>query len=394
MSGSQLLNVDELLKTACEHADLQDYGDMEFVEGLQQLVDSLNHEADLPAWGMREMRKRLLRLLVNRLRIERDLKAHPEILEQSLLPPVVICSPPRTGTTKLHRLLSVTGDFLVMPFWQGHNPAPFPDALPGQPDPRIEATRQFEAWMDKTSPDMKAVHPMYTEEPEEEMLLQEFSFRSVYSVGFARVPSYVAWLYQQDMHRPYEYMKQLLQYLQWQFHQGKQKPWLLKAPTNLGFEPIIENVFPGAKFIMPHRDIKTVLPSVCGVGRTFRALYADEVHREQFGEWALGGLQQQINGHIMWRDAQPNPPVLDLSFEEILQQEMQTAEKVYHFLSMSLSDTARGRVQQRIEQQDRHYRSSHSYTLEEYGLNAEVIDQTFTDYNQRFSAYLQPAQGE
>jgi hypothetical protein len=85
--------------------------DPEVREPLQVLVDSLNHESRLSPNGKEAMEECLVHLLANRLRMERDFLQYPEIAHEKIIEPVFICGLPRSGTTKLQKLLSVTGDF-------------------------------------------------------------------------------------------------------------------------------------------------------------------------------------------------------------------------------------------------------------------------------------------
>ena len=99
--GCQLsLSVQQLLAKAREITGI-DIVDDDVVEPLTAMVKSLNEESNLHAAGARAMESRLLRLLCNRLRMQRDFKAHPEIADQPVRAPIVICGMARTGSTKL-----------------------------------------------------------------------------------------------------------------------------------------------------------------------------------------------------------------------------------------------------------------------------------------------------
>jgi hypothetical protein len=63
-----------------------------------------NPKARLPRQTSAE-KERLIRVIVNRLRIQHDLNEHPEILAEWLAPPLIVSRLPRVGSTKLHHLL-------------------------------------------------------------------------------------------------------------------------------------------------------------------------------------------------------------------------------------------------------------------------------------------------
>ena len=89
---------------------------MTFLKDCTRFVNSLNVQAEVSDERWNNVVEYILRLLQNRLRFAEDLSRNPEILDQELLPPVLIVSLPRTGSTKLHRMLGVSGSFQVLPF--------------------------------------------------------------------------------------------------------------------------------------------------------------------------------------------------------------------------------------------------------------------------------------
>ena len=62
--------------------------------------------------------------MATRLRAEKWLEQHPEILEEELYPVKLICGLQRTGTTKLHRLLAADPDNRTLYSWEAINPVP------------------------------------------------------------------------------------------------------------------------------------------------------------------------------------------------------------------------------------------------------------------------------
>src|SRR5262245_53899362 len=117
-------DANRLLDEASSTTRLSDFGDARFRPAFQRLVHSIARETVFSDAGARAAHERFLRLLVNRLRMQRDILKHPEILEQRMSPPVAIIGLPRTGSTKLHRVLAASGTFQEVLFWQGFNPAP------------------------------------------------------------------------------------------------------------------------------------------------------------------------------------------------------------------------------------------------------------------------------
>ena len=231
-------SVETMLAAASAATGLDDFGDEEFREALTRLVDSTNQEGNLSALGAAAFEGDVHRLLVNRLRFAADLKRHPEILEEDVSAPIVVLGMPRSGTTKLQRLMAADPDVQRLEYWRLFNPAPFPEAVAGQPDPRIEATRQALAMMAQMMPSWSESHPTSHDAVDEEVFLQLFTFKCVFTFVSRPVPAYAAWYHTQSQRGTYRYMKQMMQYLQWQDggRAGKNgdRPWCMKSPAHLG----------------------------------------------------------------------------------------------------------------------------------------------------------------
>jgi hypothetical protein len=117
------LSTIQLMRSAREQCGLDEVIDTAIEEPLARLLQSLNDEAQLTEAGAAAMERHILRVLRNRLRMQRDFRRHPEINEQLIVRPLILTGGPRSGSTKLHKMLAASGDFIVLPCWQGISPA-------------------------------------------------------------------------------------------------------------------------------------------------------------------------------------------------------------------------------------------------------------------------------
>lgn len=234
------------------------------------------------------LKDNILRPLMNRLWFQKDLSDNPEILDEEIRAPIVISSLPRTGITKLHRMLGASGDFQAFHFWKAHMFARRPGQPQGGIASRIAETRDFERWVYQASPNMLTGHPIFTDEPEEEMQLLNFSFRTI-SMSIYGSPTHNQWLASADPSPGYDYLKQQLQYLQWQFPEDRNKPWILKTPVHFGMEAQLLRIFDQPRIIVTHRDPAKIIPSVANITQNWTAVYAQPVANETIGS-ALTGL--------------------------------------------------------------------------------------------------------
>ena len=248
--------------------------DDEIVEPLTVLHRALDKErAQLDAEGARAFEERLLRLLVNRLRMKRDFDRHPEIARQPILGPVIVMGTARSGTTKLQKVLAASGDFNVLTFWKSFNWASVSGVPNESVESRIAEADAFCRWFDQRSPEAKLGHHFAALEPEEDGPLAEGCFITSNFVGYAEVPGYAAWFGQQRTTAEFEFLRSAMQYLQWQGLADQSRPWLLKSPAYTSRELHILEVFPDARFVMAHRSPLQTLPSTCKLVGHFRRAY-------------------------------------------------------------------------------------------------------------------------
>jgi Sulfotransferase family len=384
---------DDLLKLARQRTGLTDFGDERFMAPLQKMITAINLETDFTEEGREMSRERFLRLLVNRLRFQADLKKHPEILEQNIVPPLVVLGMPRTGSTKLHRMLWQGGDFLGMLMWQGYNFAPFPDATPGQEDPRIEDAARFLNWRAGKHSVISKAHHAATLEPEEEIYLLEPSFSTWIVNGYYRIPSYIEWVRNQDRDHAYLYLRQLLQYLQWQHYRDQPgKPWLLKAIPHLGRETEMLRHFPGTKFVMLHRDPQEVIPSIISLTYGMRHQYSDSIaNKEEIGKWMLLELSDLMTKHMNWRDRGGDASVIDMSYEDVRTKDLEIARTVYDFCGMPFTESARAGMADWLQINTQHAHGEHLYDLEGTGVTSEDISRHFQHYLSKYGEYIHSA---
>ncbi len=385
------LDVKQLLATATERTGgLNDFGPDDFLEGLEVLVKGLNTDAGIREDSWDQVREqRILRSLVNRLWFAKDLKDHPEILDEDLGSPVIMAGLVRTGSTKLHRTLAASGGFQALRFWSVN----MFSRIPGEPDGgrarRIRETRQQEAWMYATSPDVHVGHPLYTEEAEEDQWMMEATFRHPLIFGMFASPTYAQWIAQADMRPTFDYYIKQLKYLQWQFPEQRGKPWLVKTPNHFGSESFLTSIFDKPpRFLFTHRDPAKCIPSIVSTVMPMRALYTDRDTRHSFGAEVIAMYAHGANEHLRWRDSHPGNPMIDISFRDITQRGIDTVHRIYDFLGMPFTAAAEQGVRdwEAANPKDKHGKAE--YSPADLGSTEEAIRTAFKPYVERFADYI------
>jgi len=382
-------SVEELLQAAREKTGLSDFGPPDFMEGFAIFIASINVQGEIGERHRDQFRKRMLRLLTNRLWFERDLAAHPEILAEEIDSPIIVLSLPRTASTKLHRMLGAADDFQTLPMWRYHMFARIPGQADDGAEQRIMEAKDYEDWIYAISPESIKGHPMFAEEVEEDYtLLAEFTFRDLYIPNIFNVPEYAAWVAQADPAPRFSYYRKQMQYIQWQQKSARPLKWLLKSPLFIGGEGELMKLFKNPRFIFTHRDPVKCIPSIANPVRYMRKMYSDHDPAAYLGPILTTIFSYMTLAHMQWRDQHPEFPVLDLSMQEITQNGISAAQKVYDFANLEFSSESKSEI---LDWEKRNPVEKHGrniYSAESVGTTDDDIRAAFAPYIKRFSAYL------
>ena len=374
------LDAQALIQAARRRSGLQDFGDNDFMPALKALSQSLDSEANLHPFGRWVMRNRLIDILVTRLRVQALLQQHPEIREIEITPPLVIAGLQRTGTTMLHRLLAADPDTRALLSWEAISPLPHPKQQEGQPDRRIGQAKTAEKGLAYLAPEFFSIHPVEAEAPEEDVLLLEYSLMSQVPAATLNVPGYERWLAEQDMRPAYRYLKTLLQVLHWQ--RGGQR-WVLKTPAHLEHLDVLLEVFPQARIIQTHRDPLRTTGSFSSMLAHGYGVFSDRVDAPGVARYWLEKNADMVNRALAVRDQHPDA-FIDVSYYELLEDPMASIERIYAEAGLPLTEAARDAMQatRRRNRQNKH--GKHHYTLEQFGLDAEQVNQQYARYREHF----------
>jgi Sulfotransferase family len=369
------LSVDALMARSRQVAAV-DIVDEEIVEPLRILHRSLCEEAHLHEAGATAMQDKLLRLLANRLRMQRDFASHPEIADEPIEAPVFVLGMARSGTTKTQKILAASGDFNYLPFWMNYHPALLTGSRDESLAVRIRESEEWCRWFDASSPEAKLGHPFEAHEPEEQTVLIEGCFRTAAFFGFCEVPSYLQWAVTQSARPMFEFLRDSLRYLQWQGLGDRSKRWLIKSPVFYGLERELLAVFPDAKIVMTHRSPLQTLPSMIKLVECFHRPYDNA---PVSAAWFKMGTAMTLNLHLDLRMQGVIAP-LDLRFEELHGDLESAIAKIYDFAGMRLNEAARDRMRHWEVEHPMHKAGRFNYSLEEYGFDPATIRADFARY--------------
>lgn len=379
------LSEESMLAAAVRETGLSDWGDERFRVALQILINSLETEANLNFFGRYLYQQDCIRLLSNRLRIQADLKRHPEILEVPIYRPLFITGLPRTGTTLLHNLLAQDQANRWLAFWELVSPSPPPERETRETDPRIEAGEKMVKKYNSLAPLLVTAHALNARAPEECNSLFEHDFFSVIFELSAHIPTYVEWMVAQNMIPPYQYYRQQLQLLSWK-HPGERL--LLKAPAHLFSLDALLTVFPDACIVQTHRNPLKVLPSICSLSAIARGIYTDRVDLKIVAQHWTNRLANAFEHGIKVREsAEPNR-FFDVNYNTLVQDPIGTVRQIYEYFGYNYTPQTEESIKIWLRQNPQHKYGIHRYSLDEFGIDSSVVNQRFAKYRERFDSLI------
>ncbi len=391
--GSAQLDKHFLMDQAVAATGLDDFGDRWFERPFDALLDSVKHEARLNAAGDFSAMKQFHHVLRDRLYAQMWFKRHPEILARPLKNPVVIVGPMRSGTTRLHRLLASDQRFAHLRSFETISPVPrpeFEDVLAGEKEdfrPKLAARIMKVARL--ANPRTLSIHPTGPYEPEEELGLLVASMWSMKHDAQWHVPSYAQWCEGENPVEAYRHMANLLRLIGWSQQESSLRPWILKTPQHMLDLPALLEVFPDARLIFTHRDPKQVVGSAASPAWNQTIIYSDHNDPAQTGRQWLGKTATMIERMRAARDAIPRDRMIDVQYDDMETDWRGTMERVYRFLELDMAPAVDG-MQRFLDRSARLKRRPHRYSLAEFGLRADEVDERFADYT---ATYGIPVEG-
>lgn len=363
------LDYDKLLNKAKRNTGLQLLGTDFNEKALQVLIKSINEEAQLHPFGNLMIREKLIGQLENRLWAEHWFKKNPEMLGQEVLPILMITGLQRTGTTKMQRLLSHQEGARALMSWEALYPAPIEEAK--ETEKRIGRTNRNEKAVKFISPTFQSIHPIHTDQPEEDVLLLDVHFMSSSSEAIMHVPSYAQWLEEQDHFEAYSYEKKLLKLLQWQ--RGG-KFWVLKSPHHLQYLDVLAKIFPDFKTIWMHREIENCIPSYLSMLYYSRSMFTQRVDKNALKVHWLNKLSLMLDGGLGYRDANPDK-IIDVLFKDFMNDEGKVVSNILGHLSDESENAERNSMN------NQKHVSNHKYQLEDWEIEPGELNTKFSSYN-------------
>lgn len=372
-----------LMTAARSETGLDDFGSDDFAPRLDLLCRAMIDEGGFNSAGILQQHALILGLLKNRLLVEDLLARHPEILEEEIVAPIIICGLPRTGTTHLHNLISADPAIRSLPYWESLEPVLPADEqpAPGGADPRRERTAMALSFLNVAMPYFNRMHEMTVDHAHEEIQLLAIDFSSMLFETTAPMPMWRDAYRARDQRRSYAYLRRVLQVLQ-SLRGGTR--WVLKSPQHLEQFPALLDTFPDATFVVTHRDPVSVTASMATMLAYSSRLSRDRVDVPGLGRYWADRLEVMLRSCTEERDILPPGHALDVHFDEFMADDLAMVARVYERAGQPFDDAARAAMLRFMADHPRGKFGAVDYDLAEFGLDPAVLRRRTGFYTERF----------
>jgi hypothetical protein len=372
--------IDDLHASASKIVGLTDFGADEYLEPLRVLLTSYAEDEQLTPVGNKVKRAELRGALVARLLSEAAFARHEHAAP--IERPIFVTGLPRTGTTALHRLLCADPSHQGLELWLTEVPQPRPPRASWPDNPVYQHICERFAAFHAQNPDFAGVHYMSADTVEECWQLLRQSVMSVSYESLGYLPTYSAWLAEQDWTAAYARHKRNLQLI------GANDPgnrWVLKNPSHLFALDALLAVYPDAVIVQTHREPRALIASSCSLSAQASAgqstrFVGEVLGRSQLDLWARGA-----EAFDAARARHDPAQFLDVRYGDFVADPVGTAVGIYSHFGLPLSEQARVAIADAdAASRSGERRPSHSYALEEFGLTESEVDMRFAEYRSRY----------
>ena len=389
MSEPLIFSTESLIADAVElTGGRNDFGEPQFLEGLERFVRSLRDDAALNMVGQHIAIKRAHQHLTNRLNYIGDRKRYPEIARQKIVKPVFIIGLGRTGSTILHDILAQDPANRAPLTWEVTYPSPPPRTATFQTDPRIAKTEAGFPPMDVRREKFKAMHPTGAQLSQECVVIMGDTMCTPLFHNQFRVTSYQDWVDDgADWSKVYEFHHQQLQHLQ-SGHMCDR--WVLKTGAHMwGLEHLLAT-YPDARIVFTHRDPVKSLTSYASLTALVNEMGSDDVDKFAVARDWNRRLKAKLEHAIAVRAAKDYPEAIfyDMKFSKFVRNQFAVVEEIYDAFGLPMTEEGAARMKWFIADNPQGKHGIHRYEAHEYGIDPEVVRRDFRPYIERFD--LQP----
>lgn len=373
--------IEQLHEQAAGLVGLKDFGsDDGYLDGLNALIDAVEAEAELTEVGQQMFAQQLIGGLVGRLLAEKGFTDHPQCLAASIKKPIIVTGFTRSGTTALHKLLVSVPGTQGLDCWLTAFPMPRPPREIWDGIPAYQQTVTGLEQLYTLAPDMKKIHLIRADEPDECWRIFTHSFMTYSLLGFVWAPPYADWLLTVDRRKAYARYRKVMQLIGYQ----NASTWVLKDPMHLPSIDLVLEQFPDACIVHTCREPVEVMPSVCSLMNTVTTPFQNNIDKHQYGRRIFSDYAWQMERFMELRKKLDPGRFLDVQYNDIVRDPVTVAKNIYRHFDIDIGAPGEQALQRWQQENTQHKFGKHEYRLEDFGLSQGVINERLANYRQTY----------
>ena len=151
------------------------------------------------------------------------------------------------------------------------------------------------------------------------------------------------------------------------------------------FIAALVQVFPDARFVMTHRPISEVIPSVADVYLELSQAYSDAVDPPSLAVKNIVTWEKAMQRMIAFREGPQDRRFFDIPFKAFMRDPFPSIERLYAFLGEALTPETRLRMQAWRDASPRDKHGQHRIDLDVFAIDLASLDARFAFYHDRFA---------
>lgn len=251
------------MKNAMKATNLTDFGNMDFAENYSVVLDGTEQmKLEYHNIGYIMAQLELNITMERKLKFCQYIKDSPDVLNVPVKKPVFVVGLPRTGTTFLHRLLSLDPHVRAPLLWELLSPVPNVSVKSGahKPDFISDSIRrenfvkaQIKKRQDAGDRALEHIHEIAYNVPEECLIAMSDEIPCLtqnFYAAYMDMPTYFSQISSRAVTNCYLTYRKVLQLLAYQVGDfDGQYRWMLKSPIHLFYIKELATAFPDATII-------------------------------------------------------------------------------------------------------------------------------------------------
>ena len=235
--------------------------------------------------------------------------------------------------------------------------------------------------LDQAAPYFKRMHEMTVDHVHEEIQLLAMDFSTMLFETQALMPSWRDHFMAEDQTPSYEYLRTVLQVLQW-LRGGRR--WVLKSPQHLEqFGPLV-STFPDATFVVTHRDPASVTVSMATMITYISRMAVAHIDPKAIGSYWSARGENLFRACAEDRAVLPADRSVDVLFHEFMADDIGTVEKIYAVAEHPFTDESRAAMQLFMAEHPRGRHGAIVYRPEEFGIDRAERHRALAGYMAQF----------